>query len=456
MNDERIGAALRDATDTQNVTIGKGVLARVDDVFGRCFGDAAAVVVADEKTFEVAGEEVQRHLEAAGRETVEPYVFPYQPMLYAGYDNIEILRDALRGHDAVPVAVGSGTLNDIAKRAAHEVERPYMCVGTAASMDGYTSFGASIAKDGRKQTLECPAPRAVVGDVDVLVNAPAWMTASGYADLVCKVTAGADWMVADAMGTERIHPKAWSLVHDHLREWTAKPAELRAGDGDAMDGLMEGLIMAGLAMQAATSSRPASGAEHMFSHLWEMEGLGHDEDPPLSHGFKVGVGSIAVAALYERVLQRDLGNLDVDRIVADWPAWEEVEQRVRATHTVPGLDDYAVEESRAKYVSAEGLRERLELIRELWPGLRERLEGQLMPAGELRGLLRAAGCPTGPEEIGLSREDFRATYTRARTIRRRYNVLDLAVETGIFEECVEELFAPGGFWARDAASRETV
>jgi glycerol-1-phosphate dehydrogenase [NAD(P)+] len=454
MNDERINVALRDATDTQNVTIGKGVLASVDDVFGWSFGDQRAVVVAEEKTFEVAGKEVQQHLEAAGRETVEPYVFPYQPMLYAGYDNIEKLREALRGHDAIPVAVGSGTLNDIVKRAAYEVERPYMCVGTAASMDGYTSFGASIAKEGRKQTLTCPAPTAVLGDVDVLVNAPAWMTASGYADLLCKVTAGADWLVADALKTEEIHPKAWSLVHDHLREWTAKPAELRAGDQDAMDGLMEGLIMAGLAMQAAASSRPASGAEHMISHLWEIEGLGHDEDPPLSHGFKVGVGSISVAALYERVLERDLSNLDVEAICGAWPAWEEVEQQVRAAHTMPGLEEYAVEESRAKYVSAEGLKERLELLRELWPGLRERLEAHLMPAGELREMLRAAGCPTSPAEIGLSWEDFRATYTRARTIRRRYNVLDLAVETGILEECVEELFAPGGFWARDASSQE--
>ncbi len=192
----------------------------------------------------------------------------------------------------------------------------------------------------------------------------------------------------------------------------------------------------------------------MFSHLWELEGLGHDEDPPLSHGFKVGVGSISVAALYERVLRRDLSNLDIGAICGAWPTWEEVEQQVRAMHTSPGLEEYAVQESRAKYVSAEGLKERLELLGELWPGLREKLEAQLMPADRLREMLRAAGCPTSPEEIGLSREDFRATYTRARTIRRRYNVLDLAVETGIFEECVEELFAPGGFWARDAASRE--
>jgi len=454
VNGERIGAAMRDATDTQEVTIDTGALASVAELFEQSFGDRTAVVVADENTFALAGEEVQERLEAAGRKTVEPYVFSSHPMLYAGHDNIETLVGALREHDAIPVAVGSGTLNDIVKCAAHECDRPYMCVGTAASMDGYTSFGASISKDGRKQTLECSAPRAVLGDVDVLVKAPAWMTASGYADLLCKVTAGADWMVADALKTEEIHPLAWSLVHDHLREWTAKPAELRAGDGDAMDRLMEGLIMAGLAMQVAASSRPASGAEHMFSHLWEMEGLGHDDDPPLSHGFKVGVGSIAVAALYERILQRDLSGLDVDEICKNWPAWEEVEQKVRATHTVPGLDEYAVAESRAKYVDTDQLKERLELLQEIWPELRRRLETQLMPADELRETLRAAGCPTSPEEIGLSWEDFRATYTRARTIRRRYNVLDLTVETGIFEECVDELFAPGGFWARDSA--ETV
>lgn len=450
MNEERISEALRDASDTENVVIGAGAVGSVERVFRESFGDAAVVVVADENTFRAAGEEASRAFEEAGREMVEPYIFPRHPMLYAGYGNIERLARFLREHDAVPVAVGAGTLNDIVKRAAHEVGRSYLCIGTAASMDGYTSFGASISKDGRKQTLACPAPRAVVGDVDVLAKAPAWMTASGYADLLCKVTAGADWIVADALQTEEMHPRAWSMVHERLREWTAHPADLRAGGNDAMDRLMEGLLMAGLAMQVAASSRPASGAEHMFSHLWEMEGLGHDQDPPLSHGFKVGVGCIAVAALYERVLERDLGDLDVEAAIDEWPSWSAVESEVRSTHTVPGLGEYAVEESRAKYVGDEELRERLELLRELWPGLHEELEKQLMPAEELREMLRAAGCPTTPTEIGLSWDDLRATYRRARTIRRRYNVLDLASETGILEECVGELFEPGGFWFRVA------
>jgi glycerol-1-phosphate dehydrogenase [NAD(P)+] len=62
-------------------------------------------------------------------------------------------------------------------------------------------------------------------------------------------------------------------------------------------------------------------------------------------------------------------------------------------------------------------------------------------------MLRAAGCPTGPAELGLGRSAFAATYRRARMIRRRYTVLDLAAEAGVLDACVEELFAPGGFWA---------
>lgn len=454
MNDERVDAALRGATDTATVRIEAGVLASMADVFGQSFGDRAAVIVADENTLTVAGEEVRRRLEAAGVKLLEPYVFPGHPPLYAEYGNIEKLRDGLRGHDAVPVAVGSGTLNDIVKRASHECDdRPYLCVATAASMDGYTAFGASIAKEGFKQTLTCPAPRAVLADVDVLVDAPPGMTASGYADLLGKVTAGADWMVADALGIEEIDPKIWSLVQDPLRGWTGQPAELREGDPGAMDKLIEGLVMSGLAMQSAASSRPASGAEHLFSHLWEMEGLGHDENPPLSHGFKVGVGSIAIAALYERILERALIDLDPDSILGSWPSREETEQAVRAAHTTPGLDEAAVEQSLAKYVDADELGGRLNLLREKWPGLREKLSEQLMPAGGIRDLLRAAGCPVSPAEIGLGTKDFRATYTRARMIRSRYTILDLAYEAGILDECVEELFSPGGFWARNAAYR---
>lgn len=449
VNYERINAALHGATDTQSVVIGPGVIGSVDKVFGESFGDQSAVIVADTNTFGVAGKAVQHRLEASRRSLMDPYVFPGQPTLYAEYSNIELLIGALRGHDAIPVAVGSGTLNDIVKRAAYECGRRYMVVATAASMDGYAAFGAAITKAGYKQTMTCPAPRAVLADLEVVGNAPPKMTASGYGDLLGKVTAGADWLLADSLEVEKIDWHVWSLVQGSLREATGRPEDLRAGNQEAVEGLIEGLIMSGLAMQAASSSRPASGAEHQFSHLWEMEGVGHGSQgkPPLSHGFKVGLGSIAIAALYERLLARDLGALDIDGICRTWPSRAETEQAVRAAHTTPGLDKAAVTESLEKYIGADELAARLTLLRERWPELRERVAEQLLPAEQLRQMLRAAGCPTSPAEIGLSRDAFKETYGRAQMIRRRFTVLDVVLEAGVLGSCVEELFAPGGFWS---------
>jgi glycerol-1-phosphate dehydrogenase [NAD(P)+] len=216
-----------------------------------------------------------------------------------------------------------------------------------------------------------------------------------------------------------------------------------------MEGLIEGLILSGLAMQAASSSRPASGAEHQFSHLWEMEGLGAEpegDEPPLSHGFKVGLGTVSIAALYERLLARDLSRLDVDAVAGAWPSWAEVERRIRSAFP-SALADSAVGQSRPKYIEADRLSDRLALVRERWPQLRDRLSAQLLPAERLRAQLQAAGCPTTPGELGLDRDRLRETYRRAQMIRPRYTALDLLNEAGLLDECVGELFAPGGFWA---------
>lgn len=447
MASQQIESALESATDTQVVYVGDDVVNQVDEVFGRLFGDQTAIVVADENTYGVLGEQVQRAMQGAGRSLHEPYVFPSKPVLRADYREVEKLRDALGGDDVIAVAVGSGVLTDIVKRASHELERRYICVGTAASMDGYSAFGASIAVEGFKQTLTCPAPSAVFAELDVLTQAPADMTASGYADLLGKITAGADWIMADAFGIEAIDRTVWDLVQRPLRGAIGRPAELHTGDVAATRSLIEGLIMSGLAMQAHASSRPASGSEHLFSHLWEMEGVGVDRDPPLSHGFKVGIGSIAVASLYDRMFARDLGAIDVDALVSRRPTREQREQEVRATHTTPGLNEAAVAESMIKYLDADALRARLELIRERWSDVKPKVEEQLLSADELRDLLKAAGCPVHPSEIGVDMAAFRATFSRAQMIRRRWVSLDLCYETGILDECVEELFAPGGYWA---------
>src|SRR5436190_6358916 len=191
--------------------MGPGINARAGEVFREQFGPRRAVIVADQNTFAAAGNEVIASFRTAGQQLLEPFIFP-TPDLYAEYSFVVELEEALKKNAAIPVAVGSGTINDLTKLASHRADRPYMCVATAASMDGYTAFGASITHQGSKQTFQCPAPVAVMADLDVIRAAPGLMNSWGYTDLLAKVTAGADWLLADAIGQEPLQPQAWRIA----------------------------------------------------------------------------------------------------------------------------------------------------------------------------------------------------------------------------------------------------
>ena len=271
-----LAAALRAARETRALEIGANILDQTPRLFRKQFGGRPAVIVTDANTLPIAGEAVAAAFRAANHPLLETFVFR-APDLYAEHRFVVELETSLRQHAAIPVAVGAGTVNDLVKLVAHRVNRPYVCVATAASMDGYTAFGASITHLGSKQTFLCPAPTAVLADLNVICNSPAEMSAWGYADLLSKITAGADWIVADALGAEPIDPQSWNIVQGRLREMVSDPAGIRARNPAAIGKLVEGLMLSGFAMQSAKSSRPASGAEHQFSHLWDMQHHTHND-----------------------------------------------------------------------------------------------------------------------------------------------------------------------------------
>lgn len=446
---ELIERALRTARETQLAYIGEGVLDRSAEAFTTLFGSSSAIVIGDERTMTVAGNRVSEVLGDAGIELLPALVFPAEPELYASYDNVEVIRDQLAPLDAVAVAVGSGSLNDLVKRAVGELGRPYLQVGTAASMDGYTAFGASITNRGFKITHDSPAPRGSVSDTTIMAAAPPSMTASGYGDLIGKVPASADWLIADALGVEAIDPDVWDLVQTPLRASLARPDLLAVGEIGAITQLTEGLIMAGMAMQMMHSSRPASGAEHQFSHLWEMEGLGIDVKPRrLSHGFKVGIGTICVSALYERLLERDIASIDTAAAVANWPSAQEAEAQVRASFPIKEMVESVVSQRMAKWLPPEHLAERIEKLKSVWPALSESIRGVLFSPADVADRLAAVGAPNHPTQIGLDWDRFKESYLRAGALRTRYTVLDTASELGILDELVQELFAEDGFWGQ--------
>jgi len=440
----RLADALKAASETRALVIGPGVLNQVAELFNEQFPDKKAVVVADTITYGIAGKTVYDALKAAGIELEETFIFT-DPHLYAEYKFVDQLADSLKNHDAIPVAVGSGTINDLTKLAAHLTGRQYMCVATAASMDGYTAFGASITADGAKQTFNCPAPQACLADIDIISKAPAEMTASGYADLFAKITAGADWILADSLKVEAIDEKAWSIVQDGLHDALSDPEGVRAGDPEAISKMVEGLMLGGFAMQWSKSSRPASGAEHQFSHLWNMENhLNNGEH--ISHGFQVSIGTLAVTAMYDRLLKTSADQLDVEKALNHWPSREASDAAALAIFVGTDFPEIGLQETGAKYSNAEQLKAQLDLLKNNWSEIQAKLTDQLVPLAEAKRRLELVGAPTEPEHIGITRERLRETFIRAQFIRRRFTLLDVAVRAGLLDQWLDELFGKGGIW----------
>ena len=441
--EQLLAQALQAASHTRLLTVRSGARHEAAGAFAELFGSQSAIVVADANTFAVAGRDVHESLRRAGRPSHEPFLFGDD--VYAEIRCAQQLQASLGAIDAIPIAVGSGTINDLVKLAAHRVNRPYMVVATAASMDGYTAYGASITAQGSKQTFDCPAPRGVLADLETIAAAPAKMNAAGYADLVAKIAAGADWMLADAAGVEPIDVGVWETVQARLYQWTSNPPGIARGDAEALRRLINGLMMSGFAMQAHRTSRPASGAEHQFSHLWDMQHHTHEGAAP-SHGFKVGIGTLASTALYERLLQTDFRQLDIDDAIRRWPALDEQLARVETLFGSGELADKAREETTAKYLTRDSLRQQFGRLQAAWPELQFRLRTQLIPFHRLQAMLGAAGCPTEPEQIGISRARLRVSFDQALCIRRRFTVLDVVQRAGLWDSLMAELFGPAGPW----------
>ena len=440
----RVDEALKAANETKALRMGKGNLNEVGELFKEQFPGKKAVVVADTTTYAIAGERVEQELRNAAVELMPTFIFD-DPDLYAEYSYIDRLVASFKQHDAIPVAVGSGTINDLTKLSSHLTGRRYMTVATAASMDGYTSFGASITANGAKQAFSCPAPQALLADIDIIKKAPRKMTASGYADLFAKITAGADWIISDWMGVEPIEEKAWSIVQDGLQDALSDPAGAAAGEENAISHLIEGLLLGGFAMQWAKSSRPASGAEHQFSHLWNMEHhLNNGEH--ISHGFQVSIGMLAITAFYEEVLKTPFENLDIEACCAAWPELSESDKVAAEMFVGTDFPNIGLQETRAKYVDREQLAKQLQNLKEYWPSIKERLSKQLIPFEEVKRRLQLVGAPVEPEQIGISRKRLRQTFIRAQFIRRRFTVLDLAVRTCNMEKWLDGLFGKGKVW----------
>ncbi len=413
--------------ETKVFVLDSNALTETPKVLQKYFPGKKVQIVADGNTWRVAGEKVQALCRAAGLQEYEPIILPAEPKPHPDYALSQELAEKFAG-DCVPTAVGSGVINDLVKCAADIKKLPYCCVATAPSVDGYTASGGAMAVAGQKKTVPCPAPYALIADRNILKTAPRAMMAAGYADLMSKITGGADWIIADELGIEPIDKPIWSLVQDDLQDNLADP--------DNLEKLFLGLAATGYAMQMYHDSRPASGAEHLCSHVWEMEHLAVNGEE-ISHGFKVGIGVLAISQLQEFVINT---SVEAARSMAKAPLSKaeriaEIAELLKKDCYGSTIADLALN----KTPFNEAMTERREMIFNHWKQMQERMKKQLISSNTLRKMLKNAQAPTQYEEIGLTAEQYFHGIKTAQLIRNRYTILDLLYETGLLEEAIKTL-----------------
>ena len=389
--------------DIGYVSIAKGAICALSALVSAY---ETVLLVADENTYAAAGGETAAAL--AGK-ALRKVIFSGKTVLIPNEEAIERVCAQLDGVDLI-IGVGSGVIQDLCKYVSHFHKIPYFIVATAPSMDGYASTGAAMILGGMKVTVPAGVPGAIIADTEVLKNAPMDMIQAGYGDIVGKYSALNDWQLSRIVNDEYFCQEIYDLTFDMVKKTLALADGLRERKEESVRVLMEALVIVGIAMSFAGSSRPASGSEHHLSHFFEITGIVNGE-AYFPHGIDVAYSTVITAALREKLLQQP---------------WPQVQYR-------PDRAAYVTEMSRLCGPVGEGciaLQDRVGLYEKDMLTVYRAKEAQIrsvlaqMPAaGQIREMLEA---------VGLDMDDFDKMYTPekvcdaiayAKELKDRYTVL---------------------------------
>lgn len=407
-------------------------------------GYSAALVVADQRTWRVAGDRVARAIAADRLEASAHWVPDHadgSPPA-ADEDSVAAAQRAMAtARVDVVVAVGSGTVCDIAKLASTRVGKPCLVVPTAPSMNGYTSAIAAVLVGGVKRTLPVSQVEAVFADVDVLRTAPLDMIQAGFGDLISKPFSNACWMLASEMAGNPRNDQATRVLDEPFERLLESAPAIGRLEPEAIALLSEVLLLSGCTMALAGSSAPASGGEHLLSHYWDMVEHAHNRPIRALHGTQVGIATALIARLYDRIVNTDVATLDIGALLNGYPASADaLERLVRARHPAlpPEVTDEVVEQALSKFEVPEIKRMRLESVARRWVGIRRALTSVLVPPAVVVTALRDVGAPVAAAEIGVDTPTLAHTLKVCRDIRGRYTVLDFAADLQLLEPFARE------------------
>lgn len=396
------------------------------------FGYKKVYMVADKNTWKAAGEAAAEALTKAGV-AFSKIILDYDELIpneeVIGKIHVAFPKDA----DLV-LAVGSGTINDLCKFASYQMGVDYIIFATAPSMDGFVSVGAALMLNHVKTTLDAHGPVAVIGDTDILAEAPMNMITAGLGDTLGKYTCLLDWKLARIINNEYYCEEVVSMVEQALETVMSQKDKIGDRDRNAVKSVTEALVLTGMAMSFVGNSRPASGCEHHLSHYWEMKFIMEGKKPIL-HGTKVGVGMITALKMYHMLAEENVDFEAASKKEYDKEAWF---TKIRGCYQVAADGIIQLEEDTQKN-DVEKRNKRLAVAEEKWNLIQKTIKESLPKTEEMEELLRSLGAPINPEEIGVSMELTRDGVMIAKEVRERYTLLQLLWDLGLSEKYADKM-----------------
>ena len=390
-------------------------------------GGTRVFLLSDENTVKVGGERVAGLLAAAGipvKSCVLPAsVEPDEAGVLAAKGRFDPACDLV-------LAVGSGVVNDIGKCVAFDAGVPYVVVATAPSMDGYASGSAAMVVNGLKVSLPRRSADVLIGDTDLLATAPDEMLIAGLGDMIAKYVSIAEWRISHLVTGEYYCERVAAAVREALATCVKNAKGLLSRDPAAIEAVFEGLVLSGAAMNYAGLSRPASGVEHYFSHIWDMRGLAFGT-PVALHGIQCAVGTLCAASVYDALLEvkpdkdqalRSVKALDRDAYFKELRAF-----------VGPGADAMIEAEARDGKYDPQKHEARLRVLLDNWDEIRSIIREEIPRANEIRSLLSSLGAPQTPEAIGQKRSELPLTFAATRDVRDKYVLSRLVWDLGLTE-----------------------
>ena len=417
----------------QYLKIGRGAVESVPEMLA-AMGKKRPFVVCDQNTYEVAGRRVCEILDRAGVEH-GLYVIPGKRISPAEWE----VGSALMHYDPrcdMLLGVGSGVVNDTCKVLAHAIGVPSAIVGTAPSMDGYASNSSSMEVNHVKVSLYNHAPVGILLDSEILAQAPMRMLWAGLGDMVAKYIAVCEWRISHIVTGEFYCESIAQMMRSALKKIVDASDGITKRDPDAIQSIAEGLVVAGMAMAYAEISRPASGLEHYFSHMWEMMALERGVPYDL-HGIQVGVGTVLSMKLYRKIrqIQPDRAKAEAHMKAFSRADWEAQVRRIfgKTADEIIAIEDKTHKNDPARHAK------RLDNLVNHWDESLKIIDEELPDYDALYQTMAKTGMPMRPSEINVPMDDVVDAFIGARDIRDKYLSCSFLWDLGLTDEFAEYL-----------------